>query len=416
MIMDISCPDWVMLVTVSLEPSKPIRLLSIFGTRPEATKMAPVVQILSGDSRFHHILVVTAQHREMLDQVMELFQLKADFDLDIMRKHQSLSQITTRSLTGLDRVIEQIKPDLVLVHGDTTTTFAGALSAYYHQIPVAHVEAGLRSGDRLNPFPEELNRILTDDIADICFAPTPRAALNLRREGIKRNKIFVTGQTAVDALMSLARSLDQRALPPPLVETRPFVLVEVHRRENWGEPLKQVSLALSDIAQQFPQLDLVLSLHKNPAVRQSVLPQLAGCTNLHILEPLPFLDFLLLMKRCLFVVTDSGGVQEEAPSFHKPVLVTRRVTERPEGVWHHVSKIIGTNRRRVHQEMVRLLTDPEEYRRMSQASNPFGDGRAAERIRDYLLYNFHLQVSPPEEFLPCNVKHKGRRKPRAFLD
>ncbi len=202
-----------MLVTVSLEPSKPIRLLSIFGTRPEATKMAPVVRLLSADDRFQHVLVVTAQHREMLDQVMELFQLKADFDLDIMRRRQSLSQITTRSLTGLDRVMEQTEPDLVLVHGDTTTTFAGALSAYYHQIPVAHVEAGLRSGDRLNPYPEELNRILTDDIADICFAPTPGAALNLKREGIKKSKIFITGQTAVDAVMSLSRSLNHRALP-----------------------------------------------------------------------------------------------------------------------------------------------------------------------------------------------------------
>ena len=414
--MGISCPAWVTLVTVSLEPSKPIRLLSIFGTRPEATKMAPVVRILSGDGRFQHVLVVTAQHREMLDQVMELFQLKADFDLDIMRKRQSLSQITTRSLTGLDRVIEQVKPDLILVHGDTTTTFAGALSAYYHQIPVAHVEAGLRSGDRLNPYPEELNRILTDDIADICFAPTPGAALNLKREGITKSKIFITGQTAVDALMSLSHSLNQRVLPPPLSKTRPFILVEVHRRENWGEPLKQVSLALCDVAQQFPQLDLVLSLHKNPAVRQSILPQLAGRANVHIFEPFPFLDFLLLMKHCLFVVTDSGGVQEEAPSFHKPVLVTRRVTERPEGIWHHVLKIIGTNRRRVHKEIVRLLLDQEEYGRMIQASNPFGDGRAAERIRDYLLYRFHLQASPPKEFLPCDVKHKGRRKPDALLD
>jgi UDP-N-acetylglucosamine 2-epimerase (non-hydrolysing) len=414
--MAISCPDWVTLVTVSLEPSRAIRLLSIFGTRPEATKMAPVVRILSGDDRFHHILVVTAQHREMLDQVMELFRLKADFDLDIMRKSQSLSQITTRSLIGLDRVMKKIKPDLVLVHGDTTTTFAGALSAYYHQIPVAHVEAGLRSGDHLNPYPEELNRILTDDIADICFAPTPEAALNLKREGIKKSKVFITGQTAVDALMSLSRSLNQRVLPPPLSKARPFILVEVHRRENWGEPLKQVSLALCDVAQQFPALDLVLSLHKNPAVRQSILPQLEGYANVHIFEPLPFLDFLFLLKHCLFVVTDSGGVQEEAPSFHKPVLVTRRVTERPEGVWHHVSKIIGTNRQRVHQEIVRLLLDREEYQRMTQAGNPFGDGRAAERIRDYLLYKFHLQVTPPKEFSPRNVKHNGRRKPGALLD
>lgn len=414
--MAISCPGWVMPVTVSLEPSKPIRLLSILGTRPEATKMAPVVRILSADGRFQHALVVTAQHREMLDQVMGLFQLKADFDLDIMRNRQSLSQITSRSLTGLDRVMEQTKPDLVLVHGDTTTTLAGALSAYYHQIPVAHVEAGLRSGDRLNPYPEELNRILTDDIADICFAPTPGAALNLKREGIKKSRIFITGQTAVDALISLSGSLNQRPLPPQLSKTRPFILVEVHRRENWGEPLKQVSLALADIAQQFPQLDLVLSLHKNPAVRQSILPQLTGQANVHILEPLLFLDFLLLMKRCQFVVTDSGGVQEEAPSFHKPVLVVRRVTERPEGVWHHVSKIIGTTRRRVRLEMIRLLTDQEEYRRMTQASNPFGDGRAAERIRDYLLYRFHFQASLPKEFSPSNVKHKGRRKPGALLD
>lgn len=394
--------------TVFLERNKRLRVLTIFGTRPEAIKMAPVVKALKDDDRFGHFLAVTAQHREMLDQVLSLFNIKADFDLNIMEERQSLSQITVNALRGLDNIIERLNPDLVLVHGDTTTTFAGALSAYYHRVPVAHVEAGLRSHDRFNPYPEEMNRTLTDALADIYFAPTPEAKRNLEREGLEAKRIFVTGNTVVDALVSLEPCLDQTPLPLPLSSTRPFILVEVHRRENWGEPLKQISLALKDLALEFSGIDIALSLHRNPVVRENIVPILEGVPNIHIFEPFNYLEFLSLMKKSLFIVSDSGGIQEEAPSFHRPVLVTRRVTERPEGVLAGVLKVVGVERESVREACRKLLLDQELYRKMSQSPNPFGDGRAALRIREYLLHFFGFQKNPPRSFRPKIRQIKSR--------
>ncbi len=368
--------------------------------------MAPVIKALRTESLFRHFLLVTAQHREMLDQVLELFSIQADFDLNIMQTSQSLSQITTRGLKGLDRIIEEVRPDLVLVHGDTTSTFVGALSAFYHKIPVAHVEAGLRSFDRFNPYPEEMNRRLTDTIADILFAPTPVAKRNLLRERANRGTILVTGNTAVDALSDLSAYLDRSPLPWAVSDSKPFILVEVHRRENWGEPLRQIAKAIHNLALEFPEFSFVLSLHKNPIVRECILPILSGVENVVILEPLSYISFLALMKKCYFIITDSGGIQEEAPSFHRPVLVTRRVTERPEGIKANTLKVVGTTCRSVFRASKKLIVDREVYRSMTLSPNPFGDGRAALRIRDYLLHFFGLREKKPEEFAPNFAKEE----------
>lgn len=398
-----------MLETVFLEQNRRLRILTIFGTRPEAIKMAPVVKALNEDKRFEHFLAITAQHREMLDQVLSLFNIQANFDLNIMEDRQTLSQITIHALKGLDGVIENVSPDLVLVHGDTTTTFVGALSAYYHGVPVAHVEAGLRTHDRFNPYPEEMNRILTDCLADIYFAPTPEAKKNLQSEGKEKEKIYVTGNTVVDALESIESLLDQVPLPSPLTGTRPFVLVEIHRRENWGEPLRQIALAIKDFAQEFPQLDVAFSLHRNPIVRENVVPILEGISNIHLFEPFNYLEFLSLMKRSLFILSDSGGIQEEAPSFHRPVLVTRQVTERPEGVLAGVLEVVGVERERVRGACRRLVLDREHYLRMSHAPNPFGDGQAAWRIREYLLYYFGFQKTLPPPFRAKIPQRKNKK-------
>lgn len=395
-----------------MEPNKPIRVLTVFGTRPEAIKMAPVVKILKEDQRFSHFLGVTGQHREMLDQVLELFKLKADLDLNIMEERQTLSQITIKALKGLDRTIEKIKPDLVLVHGDTTTTFVGALSAFYHRVKVAHVEAGLRSHDISNPFPEEMNRRLTDALTEIYFAPTSQALQNLKREGFPEDKIFVTGNTVVDALLSLEVHLDKIPLPHPLSSSRPFILVEVHRRENWGDPLRQISMGLKDVAMEFPHIDIAVSLHKNPVVREDVLPVLEGMPNIHIFEPFSYLEFLSLMKRSLFIVSDSGGIQEEAPSFHRPVLVTRRVTERPEGVEAGVLEVVGVEREKVRNSCRKMLLNPDRIEQMGKSPNPFGDGKASLRIKNYLLYYFGFCRKPPQSFNPKfrQIQKKEKRE------
>lgn len=398
--MDTSSPVWAMRETASLGRNKPVKILTIFGTRPEAIKMAPVVKALIEDKHFSHFLGVTGQHREMLDQVLELFNLKADLDLNIMEERQSLTQITIKALRGLERTIEKIKPDLVLVHGDTTTTFVGALSAFYHRVKVAHVEAGLRSHDIQNPYPEEMNRRLTDALSEIYFAPTPQARKNLQREGYPKEKIFVTGNTVVDALLSLEPYLDNIPLPYPLSPKRPFILVEVHRRENWGDPLREISLGLKDVAQEFPHLDIAISLHKNPIVRENVLPALEGTPNIHIFEPFSYLEFLSLMKKSLFIVSDSGGIQEEAPSFHRPVLVTRRVTERPEGVKAGVLEVVGVEREKVRNSCRTLVLNPDRIEQIGKTPNPFGDGRAASRIRDYLLHFFGFIEEVPKSFKP----------------
>lgn len=374
-------------------------VMTIFGTRPEAVKMAPVVLRLRESGDFQPIVTVTAQHREMLDQVTRLFGITPDHDLDIMRPEQSLVDITTRALRGLYRVLEQTRPAMVLVQGDAHTTFIGALAAYYHRIPIGHIEAGLRTADKYQPFPEEINRRLTSALADLHFAATPLGRANLQREGIDPRTISVTGNTVIDALDAVK---DRGDIPPvagvPSLDGRRLVLVTTHRRENWGEPLREIYLGLVDLLERFDDLELVFSVHRNPAVRRVVREVLAGHPRAHLIEPPDYGPWVQLEKQAYLILTDSGGIQEEATALGRPALVLRRVTERPEGVQAGTLRLVGTDRGRIVEEASRLLTDPAAYAAMAQAHNPFGDGRAAERIVQALRYHFGTSPSPPEEF------------------
>ncbi|RDV84519.1 non-hydrolyzing UDP-N-acetylglucosamine 2-epimerase [Ammonifex thiophilus] len=378
------------------------RILVIFGTRPEAIKMAPVVKALENSDYFQPVVAVTAQHREMLDQVLELFGIIPDYDLGIMRPRQTLFEVTVRALQGLERVLQEARPDLVLVHGDTTTTFVGALSAFYFQIPVGHVEAGLRTGNKYAPFPEEMNRRLAAVLSDLHFAPTARAAEALKREGVDPERIFVTGNTVIDALQAVVREdyqfADERLLRF-LGEGKRIILVTTHRRENWGEPLRQVYRALRRVVERFEDAAVVFPVHRNPVVREAAEEIFAGLNRVHLMEPLPYADFANLMARCYLVLTDSGGLQEEAPSLGKPVLVLREVTERPEALEAGTVRLVGTGEERVFREVARLLTDEAAYRQMASAVNPYGDGQASRRILEALLHHFG-QGPRPEPFLP----------------
>lgn len=359
-----------------------MKVLSVFGTRPEAIKMAPLLKAMQVSPKLESIVAVSAQHREMLDQVLQLFDIRPEYDLNLMRPGQSLSDITSAVLTGLHPILEQEKPDLLLVHGDTTTTFAAALAAYYHQIPVGHVEAGLRSGDKYAPYPEECNRRLTGVMADLHFSPTETAADNLRRENIPEDKIFVTGNTVIDALLS---SLDK---PCPLEGlglenvdwSKKVILMTCHRRENWGQPMEQIFTATADILGQNPDCELIIPLHKNPLVREIAYRCLGGSAQVHYCEPLDYLPFCHVMKKSHLVLTDSGGLQEEAPALGKPVLVLRDVTERPEAVAAGTALLAGTSYDSVFHHLEQLLQDGALYTQMAQARNPYGDGHAAERI------------------------------------
>ena len=378
-----------------------IKVMTIFGTRPEAIKMAPVILELARRSEFESIVAVTAQHREMLDQVLRLFDIKPDFDLDIMSADQTLFDITTKALTGLDRVLTEARPDIVLVHGDTTTTFVGALAAFYHQIAVGHVEAGLRTRNKYSPFPEEMNRRLTGSIADLNFAPTSTARENLLREGVDRSKIFVTGNTVIDALHRTIRAdfvFDDELLRSIDYGSKKIILVTTHRRENLGEPMRHVYEALKKIVEEFPTVEIIFPVHKNPKVREIVDAVLGGLAQVHLIDPLDYEPFANLMSRAEIILTDSGGVQEEAPALGKPVLVLRDTTERPEAVDAGTVKLIGTDRSTVYDETRRLLIDRAEYDRMSAAVNPYGDGRAARRIVRALLRHYKLTDEPFEEF------------------
>lgn len=374
-------------------------VMVIFGTRPEAVKMAPVVLRLRESGEFRPIVTVTGQHREMLDQVTALFGITPDHDLDIMLPEQSLVDITTRALRGLYRVVEQTRPAMVLVQGDAHTTFIGALAAYYHRIPIGHIEAGLRTGDKYQPFPEEMNRRLTTALADLHFAATPLGRANLQREGIDPQSVVVTGNTVIDALDAVK---DRTDLPPvegvPSLDGRRLVLVTTHRRENWGAPLREIYLALLELLQRFEDLELVFSVHRNPAVRRVVREVLAGHPRAHLIEPPSYGPWVQLEKQAHLILTDSGGIQEEATALGRPALVLRRVTERPEGVQAGTLRLVGTDRARIVDEASRLLTDPAAYTAMAQAHNPFGDGRAAERIVQALRYHFGKRSTPPEEF------------------
>lgn len=374
--------------------------MTIFGTRPEAVKMAPVVQQLQQSEDFAPLVTVTAQHREMLDQVLALFAITPDRDLDIMRPEQSLVDITTRALAGLYQVLADLRPAMVLVQGDAHTTFIGALAAYYHRIPIGHVEAGLRTDDKYQPFPEEMNRRMTGALADLHFAATPAARRNLLREGMREDSIFVTGNTGIDALHAVK---DLPGIPRvagvPALDGRRMLLVTTHRRENWGDPLREIYRALLDLLERFPDVEIVFSVHPNPAVRRTVADVLRGHPRAHLIEPPDYGPWVQLERQAYLILTDSGGIQEEATALGRPALVLRRKTERPEGVDAGTLRLVGTDRARIVGEASRLLTDPAAYRAMAQARNPFGDGRAAERIVQALRYYFKRSPRPPDEFV-----------------
>ena len=378
-----------------------IKVMSIFGTRPEAIKMAPVVrELMRHADEIETRTLVTAQHREMLDQVLHLFRIVPDYDLNIMAAGQTLFDITSRAMHGIDEVFQQERPDLVLVHGDTTTTFAGALAAYYHQIPVGHVEAGLRTHDIYSPFPEEMNRRLTGGIATLHFAPTPTAHANLLAEGIPEGHIFVTGNTVIDALHHTVRP--DYVLPTELggvdFDNHRVLLVTTHRRENLGEPMRHVYRAIRDIIEQLDDVEVIFPVHRNPKVREIVREELGGLARVHLIDPLDYEPFANLMARVDIVLTDSGGIQEEAPSLGKPVLVLRDTTERPEAVTAGTVRLIGTDEQRVYEETMRLLTETTAYTHMAEAVNPYGDGAASRRIIEAILYHAGHTHTKPEPF------------------
>lgn len=380
-----------------------LRTLSVFGTRPEAIKMAPVVAELerrggSVESR----VCVTAQHREMLDQVLEVFGMEPDHDLGVMTEDQSPRGVTTAVLQGLDPILSDLEPDLVLVHGDTTTTMAASLAAFYRRVPVAHVEAGLRTHDRYSPFPEEMNRVVTDALSTYHFAPTRWARENLMREGVSPDSITVTGNTVIDALKDVAGRAGRLETPVP--EGKRLVLVTAHRRENFGRPLEDICLALRDVAERFDDVVLVYPVHLNPNVQRTARSILGGRRRIILTDPLPYMEFVRLLKTSYLVVTDSGGLQEEAPSLGKPVLVLRHETERPEAVEAGTVRVVGTDRETIVFECARLLTDEAAYRDMAEAVNPYGDGFASGRIVDALLASFgEPGARKPVEFDPTGT-------------
>ena len=359
-------------------------VMVVFGTRPEAIKMAPVVRMLR-ESDFKCKVAVTAQHREMLDQVLELFGIKPDYDLNMMKAGQTLTDITVRALTGLCEVFRQEKPDIVLVHGDTTTTFVASLAAFYEHIPIGHVEAGLRTGNKYSPFPEEMNRKLTGSLADLHFAPTNTAKSNLLKEGVSEDRIFVTGNTVIDALLSTVNTgyvFKEKELNRILKKEQgnKMILVTTHRRENLGDPMRQIYQGLSTILKKFPDTYVLFPVHKNPSVRKVVQEVLGGNERVYLIEPMDYEPFVNLMAKSHLILTDSGGIQEEAPSLGIPVLVVRDTTERPEAVEAGTVSLVGTTYERIIDELTKLLTNKEAYKRMTQAINPYGDGKASERI------------------------------------
>ena len=379
---------------------KPIRVMTIFGTRPEAIKMAPLVLELQKRADIQSICCVTAQHREMLDAVLEIFRLTPDYDLNIMEPRQTLSTITTKCLLGMEGVLEQAGPDLVLVHGDTSTTFAGALAAFYRQIPVGHVEAGLRTWDKYSPFPEEMNRKLVGDIADLHFCPTPANRENLAREGIT-DGVFVTGNTVIDALKTTVRtdySFSTQALNGLDYTGKRIILVTCHRRENYGQPMANIMTALRRIADAFPDVELVYPVHLSPVVREAAGKYLSGHPRIHLIDPLSADEMHNLMARAYLVMTDSGGLQEEAPALGRPVLVLRRETERPEAVQAGTVKLAGTEEEEIFSLASELLSDERAYHAMAHAVNPYGDGQACRRIADAIEWKFGLRAERPGEF------------------
>lgn len=361
-----------------------IKVLVIFGTRPEAVKMAPIIKALEKEKEnFIYKICVTAQHRDMLDQVLKIFSIKPDYDLNIFQSGQTLTQITCRALKGLEGVIEDFKPHLILVQGDTTTVFVGALAAFYHHVKIGHVEAGLRSGNMYSPYPEEANRKLTGVLSDLHFAPTDTSRDNLLREGYDKTKIFVTGNTSIDALKWVIQKdymFDDKNLNKIDFTNKKVILLTSHRRENIGEPMENIFSALRDVALENKDVEVIYPMHLNPKVREIATKIFGDMERIHLIEPLDYLPFTNLMSKCYLVVTDSGGVQEEAPSLGKPVLVVRNETERPEGILAGTAKLVGTNKNKIYNEISLLLSSNEEYKKMANAVNPYGDGKAAKHI------------------------------------
>ena len=378
-----------------------MKVMTIFGTRPEAIKMAPVVKELLKHKEIETKVCLTAQHREMLDQVVDLFHLPVDYDLDIMKSGQTLYDITARVLRGLEEVLSKEKPDYVLVHGDTTTTFTAALAAFYQQIKVAHVEAGLRTGNLLSPWPEEANRQLTGVLANVNFAPTETARQNLLRENKKDSSIFVVGNTVIDALLHTVKKdyhFEDSEIEA-IEEHKRVILVTTHRRENLGDPMHHVYRALRRLVEAIPDTEVVFPVHRNPKVREAVEEELEGIKGIHLVDPMEYEPFTNLMARSAIVLTDSGGIQEEAPSLGKPVLVLRDTTERPEAVQAGTVKLVGTDENKVFDTAYKLLTDEKEYRAMAEAVNPYGDGKSAERIASALLWIEGLSDKKPTKFI-----------------
>ncbi|MCI8670421.1 MAG: UDP-N-acetylglucosamine 2-epimerase (non-hydrolyzing) [Bacilli bacterium] len=365
-----------------------IKVLSIFGTRPEAIKMAPLVKELESRKEIESIVCVTAQHREMLDQVLNTFSIKADYDLNIMKQGQTLGEITTRALVGLEEVIKECKPNIVLIHGDTTTTFAGALAAFYNQVAIGHVEAGLRTYDKYSPFPEEMNRQMVDCMTDMYFAPTELSKENLLKENINESKIYVTGNTVIDAMKTTVTNNYKHKELEWIKANERMILLTAHRRENLGSPMRNIFKAIKRIVDEFSDVKVIYPIHMNPKVREVANDVFKDCDRVKLIEPLEVFDFHNFQNKAYLILTDSGGIQEEAPSLGKPVLVLRDTTERPEGIEAGTLKLVGTNENIIYEETKRLLENQEEYDKMSKASNPYGDGNSSKYIVDAIIKKY----------------------------
>lgn len=377
---------------------RPIKVMTIFGTRPEAIKMAPLVhELKKHPQHFEAIVTVTAQHREMLDQVLEIFKIKPDYDLNIMKNRQTLIDVATRGLEGLDHVMGEVKPDIVLVHGDTATTFIASLAAFYNQIVVGHVEAGLRTWNKYSPFPEEMNRQLTGVIADIHFSPTENAARNLLNENKNKEAIFITGNTVIDALQTTVNDKYEHEVLTKIGNDR-LILLTAHRRENLGEPMRNMFQAVKRIVDEQGDVQVVYPVHLNPVVRELADEILGNDPRIHLIEPLDVIDFHNFSARAHLILTDSGGVQEEAPSLGVPVLVLRDTTERPEGIEAGTLKLVGTDEQTIYQVATKLLTNEQAYEEMAKAKNPYGDGHASERIARIIRYYFKQLDERPDDF------------------
>ncbi|AGB42240.1 UDP-N-acetylglucosamine 2-epimerase [Halobacteroides halobius DSM 5150] len=385
---------------------KQLKIMSIFGTRPEAIKMAPVIKVLEEDHRIKSLVTVTGQHRSLLDQVLELFSLNPDYDLQIMESGQSLAQITTKILSNLEDVISQEEPDLVLVHGDTSTTFVSALTSFYQQLKIGHIEAGLRSGNKYAPYPEEINRRLTGVLADLHFTPSATNRSNLLAEGIPDANIFLTGNTVIDALEMMVEptyqfqdsTLQQLDFP-----NKKIILVTAHRRENLGQPLVNICRAVEDVVALSSEVEVVWPLHPNPKIKDKVYDSLANLSRVHLIKPLPYQEFINLIARSYLVVTDSGGLQEEAPSLDKPVLVLRETTERSAALQAGTIELVGTQQEGIRAGILKLLTNQRKYETMANTPNPYGDGQASQRIVEAILYSWGYHAIRPTEFEPLII-------------